>query len=64
MFRPLGKQPKRPKGLKRYLEDRAKWKTFDFEKEMTYKELGTLDAIAEKGGRLHYYLIALLNEIS
>ena len=24
----LGKQPERPDGLKRYLEDRAKWKTF------------------------------------
>ncbi len=24
----LGKKPERPNGLKRYLEDRAKWKTF------------------------------------
>ncbi|MCK4791114.1 MAG: hypothetical protein KAV87_45695 [Desulfobacteraceae bacterium] len=24
----LGKEPKRQKGLQRYLEDRAKWKTF------------------------------------
>ncbi len=24
----LGKKPERPDGLKRYLEDRAKWKTF------------------------------------
>ena len=24
----LGKQPKRGKGMQRYLEDRAKWKTF------------------------------------
>jgi len=24
----LGKQPKRSEGLQRYLEDRAKWKTF------------------------------------
>ena len=24
----LGKQPERPDGLKRYLEDRDKWKTF------------------------------------
>lgn len=24
----LGKQPERPDGLKRYLEDRAKWKAF------------------------------------